>query len=84
MEQKFRSHLKKKNLSLVTVTNDKFNLKKMLTKFLDLEVRTFFKVQMYVGLDGCFSGKMYTRLLRPLKKLHVILNYPIICSIVFM
>jgi len=31
--------LKKKNLSLVTVTNDKFNLKIFLTFFLSSEVR---------------------------------------------
>jgi len=34
--------LKKKNLSLVTVTNDKFNLKIFLTFFLSSEVRTGF------------------------------------------
>jgi len=37
--------LKKKNLSLVTVTNDKFNLKKILTIFFDLEVRIVFNRQ---------------------------------------
>ena len=34
--------LKKKNLSLVTVTNDKFNFKILLTIFFDLEVRIDF------------------------------------------
>ena len=43
--------LKKKNLSLVTVTNDKFNLKKMLTIFFDLEVRTDFISMARVGVS---------------------------------
>ena len=46
--------LKKKNLSLVTVTNDKFNLKKILTIFFDLEVRIVF-ISLMHGLTGSQS-----------------------------
>jgi len=60
MEYKFLSWnknseviLKKKNLSLVTVTNDKFNLEIILTFFLSSEVRTGFILNPIHGSLMC-------------------------------